>query len=133
MCNDDRSSEIVCFAPEKTRSASEDIAGIEKISIVIDDRRGNLDLCAGLIHQKINEPTSIKRASETYCSNSSRLSTGGCTCFLAIHQRNEFLLLLVAASVGSTLRTRPVEERYDFSQKVLRLRFVLVRHSGSQS
>lgn len=30
ICNDNRLSEIVCFAPEKTRSASEDIAEIEK-------------------------------------------------------------------------------------------------------
>ncbi len=35
--------EIVCFAPENTRSASEDIAGIEKMSIAIEDKIGNLD------------------------------------------------------------------------------------------
>lgn len=48
---------MVYFALEKTRSALEDIAGIEKISIAIDDNEGNLNLWAGLIHQVIREPT----------------------------------------------------------------------------
>ncbi len=56
MCNDERSSETVCFAPDNTRSAREDIAGIEKKSIAIDDNKGNQDLLAGLIHQDINVP-----------------------------------------------------------------------------
>lgn len=44
ICNDKRSSEIVCFASENIRSASEGITGIEKTSFAIDDIKGNLDL-----------------------------------------------------------------------------------------
>jgi hypothetical protein len=36
----DRSHDIVRRAPEKTRSASADIAGIERISMAICERRG---------------------------------------------------------------------------------------------
>ena len=67
MCKDARSSEIVCFTPENTRSASDDIAGLEKISIAVAERSVNLDLGAGLIHQDSTELTSIKQGSEVYC------------------------------------------------------------------
>ncbi len=101
---------MVSFAPENTLSASEDVAGIEKISIAIDDKRENLDLWAGLIYHEIKEPTSIKQASETYYSNSSRLSIG-CTCFLTIHRWKALLLVPVSVFARSTLCTKPVEER----------------------
>ncbi len=44
ICNDDRSSIMVSFAPKNILSASEDMAGMKKISIAIDDKRRYLDL-----------------------------------------------------------------------------------------
>ena len=82
ICHDERSSKIVSFSPENFRSAWEDIAGIEKMLIAKEDKRGNLGCWARLIYQKINDPASSERAFETYFFNSSRLSTGF-ACFLA--------------------------------------------------
>ena len=44
-------SERVFFAPENTLSGSDDIAGIEKISIAISESKGKRLFWAGLCHQ----------------------------------------------------------------------------------
>ena len=46
-----RWSLIVCFAPENTRSGSDDIAGILYISMAIFDRKGSRVCCSGESHQ----------------------------------------------------------------------------------
>ena len=90
------------FCPRKTRSVSEDIAEIKKISIAIDDRRGNLDLCAWLIHQEINEPTSIEQVS--ICR----------MCLFSGHPLNKWVLATVSSRV-CWINFLDMEERYDFS------------------
>lgn len=86
---------------KKTRSALENIAGIKKFSITINDNKKNLDPGMRLINQEINDPTSIKRDSKIYRSNSSRLSIDH-TCILATYYEKTLLLLSVAIFVGST-------------------------------
>ena len=100
---------MVCSVPEKTRSASDDIAGIENISSAIVDKTGNRVRCAVSIHHEITGPVCINRGSETYCCSSSTFSSGW-ACFLAIQERYA-LFEVVWSFVSCTLCTLPVDDR----------------------
>ncbi len=100
---------MVCFVPEKTCSASNDIAGIENISSAIVDKTGNRMRCAVSIHHEITGPVCINRGSETYCCSSSTFLRR-CAYFWAIQERYA-LFEVVGSFVSGTLCTVPVDDR----------------------
>ena len=125
-----RWSLIVCFAPENTRSSSDDIAGILYISIAILDRKGSRVCYSSRSHQSRAVWLSrVRFGSLRYRSSSSVSSYVAVPWRPCSQTRNSFFRV---SSTGAARWVVVIFYLYIVSQKSLNFSFISGCYDGSQ-